>query len=90
MEQLREELDKCRQVGFAQDLGEIDSRYNSVAAPVFGHNGKVVACLVVVGVFDESVGDHYGHKVAECAKKVSYTFGADVEQVYENIAYEDL
>jgi hypothetical protein len=28
--------------------------------------------------------------VAECAKSVSYTFGADVEQVYENIAHEQL
>jgi DNA-binding IclR family transcriptional regulator len=88
MERLREELVRCREVGFAQDLGEIDPRYKSVAAPVFGHNGKVVACLVVVGVFDESLVDHYGHKVAECAKRVSYTFGANVEQVYENIAYE--
>ena len=83
MEQLREELERCRQVGYAQDLGNQYPQYNSVAAPVFGHHGKVVACLVVVGVFDESSVDHYGHKVAECAKKVSYTFGADVEQVYE-------
>ena len=90
MERLSEELARCREVGFAQDLGEIDARYNSVAAPVFGHNGKVVACLVVVGVFDESFVDHYGHEVAECAKKVSYTFGADVEQVYERISREEL
>jgi DNA-binding IclR family transcriptional regulator len=89
MERLREELNRCRQVGFAQDLGEIDPRYNSVAAPVFDHNGKVVACLVVVGVFDESSVDNYGHKVAECAKSVSYAFGADVEQVYENITREE-
>lgn len=90
MARLREELAKCREVGFAQDFSEIDSRYNSVAAPVFGHNGKVVACLVVVGVFDESMVCHYGQKLAESAKKVSYTFGADVEQVYENIAHEEL
>jgi DNA-binding IclR family transcriptional regulator len=90
MERLREEFIRCRQVGYAQDLGNQYPRYNSVAAPVFGHNGKVVACIVVVGVFDESMGDHYGHKVAECAKSVSYTFGADVEQVYENIAHEEL
>ena len=83
MERLREELVRCREVGYAQDVGNQYPQYNSVAAPVFGHNGKVVACLVVVGVFDESVVEHHGHKVAECAKKVSYTFGADVEQVYE-------
>ncbi|MBN1255342.1 MAG: IclR family transcriptional regulator [Deltaproteobacteria bacterium] len=90
MEQLREELDRCREVGFAQDLGEIDTRYNSVAAPVFGHNGKVVACLVVVGVFDETLADQYGNKVAEFARKISYIFGADVEQIYERITREEL
>jgi DNA-binding IclR family transcriptional regulator len=88
MEQLREELDRCRQLGYAQDLGDLVPRYNSVAAPVFGHNGKVVACLVVVGAFDESLVEHYGYKVVECAKSVSYTFGADVEKVYEKITEE--
>jgi DNA-binding IclR family transcriptional regulator len=90
IERLKEELVRCRQVGFAQDIGELGPRYNSVAAPVFGHNGKLVASIVIVGVFDESLADQYGHKVAECAKRVSYTFGADVEQVYENIAHEEL
>jgi DNA-binding IclR family transcriptional regulator len=88
MERLREELDRCRQVGFAQDMGEINPRYNSVAAPVFGHNGKVVACLVVVGVFDESLVEHYGYKVVECAKSVSYAFGADIEKIYERTTDE--
>ena len=88
MERLREELDRCRQVGYAQDVGDLHLQYNSVAAPVFGHTGKVVACLVVVGVFDESLVGHYGYKVVECAKSVSYTFGADVEKVYEKIAAE--
>jgi DNA-binding IclR family transcriptional regulator len=90
MEQLTEELVRCRQMGYAQDVGELDGRYNSVAAPVFGHNGKLVACIVVVGVFGESLVDHYGCKVAECAKRVSYTFGADVEQIYKNLDHEEL
>jgi IclR family KDG regulon transcriptional repressor len=88
MERLREDLDRCRQVGFAYDIGEMNPQYNSVAAPVFGHKGKVVACLVVVGVFDKSLVEHYGHKIAECAKSVSYTFGADVERGYEKITAE--
>ena len=90
IEQLRKELVRCREVGFAQDLGEIDPRYNSVAAPVFDHNGKLVASIVVVGVFDKKLVDQYGHKVAECAKRVSYTFGADVEQIYERIGRKGL
>jgi DNA-binding IclR family transcriptional regulator len=90
MERLERELVRCRQVGFSQDIGELDARYNSLAAPVFGLNGKVVASIFVVGVFEKRLIDQYGCKVAECAKKVSYAFGADVEQVYENIAHEEL
>ena len=88
MEQLRRELSRCRQLGYAQDLGDLEPRYSSVAAPIFGHNGKVVACLVVVGVFDESLVKQYGYKVVECAKSVSYALGADVEKVYEKTAEE--
>lgn len=90
IEQLREELGRCRQLGYAQDLGDIHPRYNSVAAPVFGHNGKVVAAMVVVGIFDERLVKEYGYKVAECARQVSYAFGADVEHVYGKTAEGEL
>jgi len=90
MERLKEELAECRQLGFARDLGELDPRYNSVAAPVFGLHEKLVASIFVVGIFNESLVDQYGFKVAECARKVSYTFGADVEKIYEKIAHEEL
>jgi DNA-binding IclR family transcriptional regulator len=83
MESLKEELDRCRELGFAQDVGEVDPRYHSIAAPVFNLHGKIMAAIFIVGVFDEHFVDHYGFKVAECARKVSYTFGADVDQIYE-------
>jgi DNA-binding IclR family transcriptional regulator len=90
MERLKKELVRSQQVGFAQDLGELDPRYNSVAAPVFGIHEKLVASIFVVGIFDKSLVDQYGYKVAECARKVSYIFGADVEQIDEKIAREEL
>jgi DNA-binding IclR family transcriptional regulator len=83
MERLRKDLARCRELGFAQDVGEVDHRYHSIAAPVFGLHGKLVGSIFVVGVFDEHLVEHYGTKVAECARKISYTFGADVEQIYE-------
>jgi DNA-binding IclR family transcriptional regulator len=90
IKRLREELFRCRQLGFAQDIGELDPRYNSVAAPVFGLHEKLVASIFVVSIFDESLVEQYGYKVAECARKVSYAFGADVDQIYERIAHEEL
>ena len=86
MERLREDLARCRELGFAQDVGEVDHRYNAIAAPVFDLHGKPMASIFVVGVFDQHFVDHYGFKVAECARKVSYTFGADVAQIFNKIA----
>jgi DNA-binding IclR family transcriptional regulator len=85
MKRLQEEFVRCRQQGFARDVGEVDRRYNSVAAPVFGLHGKLIASIVVVGIFEERLIDQYGYKVAECARKVSYTLGADVDQLQKNI-----
>jgi len=90
MERLRNEFVRCRQLGFAQDIGEMDPRFNAVAAPVFGLHGKLVASIFVVGVFAERLVKQYGYKVAECTRKVSYTFGVDVEQIYENLTKEGL
>ena len=90
MKWLQEEFGRCRQRGFAQDFGEVDPRYNSIAAPVFGLHGKLVASIFVVGVFDEQLVEAYGRKVAECARQVSYAFGADVDQIYEKITQEEL
>jgi len=90
IERLREELARCRQSGFSQDTGELAPGYNALAAPVFGLQGKLVASIFIVGIFDEPLVDQYGCKVAESAKKISYAFGADVEQIYEKITKEEL
>ena len=90
VQQLRDEFARCRQLGFSRDIGVVDPRYNSIAAPVFGLQGKLVASIVVVGAFDEKLIESYGRKVAECAKKISYALGADIEQIYERINQEEL
>ena len=42
VERLEDEFARCRQLGFAQDRGEMDPRFNAVAAPVFGLHGKLI------------------------------------------------
>jgi DNA-binding IclR family transcriptional regulator len=90
MERLKEDLARCRELGFAQDIGEVDHRYHCIAAPVFDLHGKIMAAIVVVGVFDQHYIDQYSFKVAECARKVSYTFGADVDQIYPRTIQEEV
>jgi DNA-binding IclR family transcriptional regulator len=90
MQQLCDEFATCRQLGFSHDIGIVDPRYSSIAAPVFGLHGKLVASLFIVGVFDETLIEPYGRAAATYAKKISYALGADVDKIYQRITQEDL
>ena len=83
MKRLAEELAKCRQSGFAKDLGEMNPGINAVAAPVFGPQGKMIGSMFIVGTFVKSLADQYGHKVATYAREVSSLLGTEVEEIYE-------
>jgi len=82
MKRLRDELTKCRQRGFAQDIGEITPGVNFVSAPVFGVQEKIIGCIILIGTFTESLIDRYGPKTADVARQVSYKLGADVRSLY--------
>lgn len=83
MKRLREELTICKKFGFAVDPGELNPGINAVSAPVFGVNGKIVGCIILVGTFPRSLIEKYGPITANIAKQASYKFGADIEQFYK-------
>jgi len=78
-EQLRRELARCRESGFAKDIGQITAGVNVISAPVFDHQGKMIGCLILIGTFPESAIKVYGPKVASTARQVSYKLGAMIE-----------
>jgi DNA-binding IclR family transcriptional regulator len=80
---LRDELTKCRQLGYAQDIGEITAGINFVSAPVFSVQEKIIGCIILVGTFAESMIEKYGPKTADVARRVSYKLGADVKTLYK-------
>jgi DNA-binding IclR family transcriptional regulator len=84
MKRLRDELTKCRKLGYAQDVGEITSGVNFVSSPVFGVQEKIIGCIILIGTFTESLIDRYGHQTADVARRVSYKLGADVRTLYKN------
>ena len=80
---LRDELTKCRELGYAQDIGEVTTGVNFVSAPVFGVEEKIIGCIILIGTFPESLIDQYGRKTADIARQVSYKLGADVKTLYK-------
>ncbi|MFE5581245.1 IclR family transcriptional regulator [Kitasatospora sp. NPDC056531] len=48
-EELRKQLESARRDGFACTIEELETGLNAVAAPVFAHNGQVVAAISASG-----------------------------------------
>jgi DNA-binding IclR family transcriptional regulator len=82
MKLLREELARCRELGFAQDIGEITPGVNVVSAPLFAHHDKIIGCIILIGTFQEEMIEKYGSKVVHAAKQISSKLGANVEHLY--------
>lgn len=80
-ERLRDELNKCRQLGYAQDVGEVTQGVNFISAPVFGVQEKIMGCIVLIGTFAESLIEKYGPKAADIARRISYKLGADIKNL---------
>lgn len=79
LKRLREELKKCRQLGYAQDVGEITAGVNFVSAPVFGLQEKIIGCVILIGTFAETLIEEYGPKTVDAARRISYKLGANMK-----------
>ncbi len=85
MKRLRDELAKCRQLGFAQDVGEITPGVNFVSAPVFDVKEKIIGCVILIGTFAENLIEKYGAKTADVARRISYKLGADIRSFSKDV-----
>jgi DNA-binding IclR family transcriptional regulator len=72
---LERELERCRQDGFAVDLGEMQTGIHAVAAPVFAVGPKLVGVIVVVGTFPKKLIEKYGKAVAAAGREFSMSIG---------------
>ena len=85
LKQLRDELARCRKLGFARDVGGLQPGINAVSAPVMGPDGRIIGCVVLMGTFPEALIETYGQKVNETAQRISGRLGADVS-VYQTFS----
>ncbi len=90
MKRLREELVRCRQLGYAQDAGEITTGVNFVSAPVFGVQEKIIGCIILIGTFGNSLIPKYGPKTVDVAREVSYKLGANVKALFKGVEGNNL
>lgn len=73
---LEKELTFCRENGYAIDNGELTPGIRAVSAPVFDHNNKVTAGIVLVGTFTEDKFEIFGKMIAKTGRKISRLAGA--------------
>jgi DNA-binding IclR family transcriptional regulator len=82
LQRLAEDIVNCKSQGFAQDIGEVTPGINVLSTPVFGISEKMVGCVILIGTFEVSKIQEYGHKVACAAKQISHKLGASIDTIY--------
>jgi DNA-binding IclR family transcriptional regulator len=82
MQRLSEDIAKTRDLGFAQDIGEVTPGINVLSAPVFGIRERMIGCVILIGTFDASKAQEYGTKVVCAAKQISHKLGAHTDALF--------
>jgi DNA-binding IclR family transcriptional regulator len=70
------ELARCRETGYAFDMGELNQGINVVASPVFDADEGIKGCMFIMGTFSESLVEEYGSLVAGSARRFSTMLGS--------------
>jgi len=73
-DRLLKEMEQCRKLGFAEEIGDIRPGIHAISAPVMGPRGKVIGCIALVGTFAESLAEKYSHEVATTGRRISGKF----------------
>jgi IclR family KDG regulon transcriptional repressor len=80
-DELRKEVRAIRKAGYAFSEAEIDMGVRALAAPIFDHEGKIAAGLVVFGPIqriDNQKKEKILKSILECSKKISEKIGGKV------------
>ena len=79
-EEINKIIDKIRQRGYAKDDRENTLQQIAVAAPLFDHEGHVVAAISCVGFYESSIDlDDLGLLIKDVGKQISYKLGYNTQ-----------
>ncbi len=85
--QLKKELARIRQEGYALDWGEREEHVRCVAAPIFNHEDRVIASISISGPSNRITTYYMKHElvdvVKEIASKVSHKMGFNEEHLIQ-------
>jgi DNA-binding IclR family transcriptional regulator len=70
------ELARCRETGYAIDMGELNPGINVIASPIFDAHERTRGCMFIMGTFSGSLVEEYGVLVAESARRFSFMLGS--------------
>jgi DNA-binding IclR family transcriptional regulator len=82
MKRLKKEVARCKESGFACDIGEVTPGVTVISAPVFGLCEKLIGCIGLIGVYPKNRIQEYGPKVASVAKQISQKLGAHTGSIF--------
>jgi DNA-binding IclR family transcriptional regulator len=71
MERLEKELEECRRKGFAKDIEGLQPGILAVSAPVFGPQGRLIGCTLLMGAFKKKEMEEKGRVVARTAREIT-------------------
>ena len=75
---LEEEFRQVRRDGYATAFGELEAGLNAIAAPIWNHEGEVIACVSVSGPSNRLT-EEYIHEISpkmlEISQKLSFELG---------------
>lgn len=77
-EELYKLIEKARNDGYTVSYSELETHTSSVAAPIFDHNGNVIAGLSIAGIeanYQEDNVTIFSKKVIEAANEISFRLG---------------
>jgi len=77
---LAQDLERCRREGYAEDLSEVNSGLNVVAAPVIGPSNTLIGFIEIFLLFSPEAAHECGPLVAEAGKRLSRELGAVVDE----------
>ncbi|HPP07001.1 MAG TPA: IclR family transcriptional regulator, partial [Syntrophorhabdaceae bacterium] len=80
-DRFEKDIIKCREKGYAVDIGELNPGINVIASPTFNAKNEVLGAIFIMGTYEASKIDEYGSLVFENSKSFSLKLGADMDVI---------